>query len=75
MMEAWRGLKGKARRVWRVVVLFCVLRFAVGVVALLFFQRDAIAVGPELTVLVAATLAVYLLVALAVRWWSPARGA
>lgn len=75
MVGAWRRFAAKARRAWRVVVLFCALRFVAGVAAIAIFDRGAIAWGPELTVIVAAMVVVYLLVALAVRWWSPPRRA
>ena len=71
MMKAWRGFTGRVQRIFRLIVLFCVLRFAVGLGALLLFDRDAVAWGPELTVLVIAIVAVYVGVALAVRRWSP----
>jgi hypothetical protein len=67
MITAWRNVVAKAQRLFRLIVLFCVLRFAVGIGAIVLFDRDAIAWGPELTVIVVGALAVYLLVALAVR--------
>jgi hypothetical protein len=63
----WRNAAAKVRRVFRLVVLFCALRLAVGVGAILIFDRGAIAWGPELTIIVVAALAVYVGVALAVR--------
>jgi hypothetical protein len=71
MVNAWRGFTGRVQRVFRLIVLFCVLRFVVGLVVLLLFNRDAIAWGPELSVLVVAIVAVYVGVALIVRRWSP----
>lgn len=56
-------------------MLFCALRFVAGIAAIVLFDRDAIAWGPELTLIVAAMAVVYLGVALAVRWWSPPRRA
>jgi hypothetical protein len=54
------------------IVLFCVLRTAVGV-AVIATGDTAVAWGWELTVIVAGGAAVYLLVALAVRRYSPPR--
>jgi hypothetical protein len=71
MRNAWRRSSAKVQRVFRLVVLFCILRFVVGISVLLFFDRGAIAWGPELTAVIAAMAAVYVLVALAVRRWSP----
>ena len=73
MVKAWHSLVAKVRRVWRLIVLFCVLRFAIGLGVLIFFDRGALAWGPVLTVLVVAALALYVGVALAVRRWSPPR--
>ena len=66
-------MAGKIQRLFRLVVLFIVLRLVVGVVVLLFFDRGAVAWGWEVTFVVVAMLAVYVLVALAVRRWSPPR--
>ncbi len=73
MVAFWHNTTAKIRRIWRLVLLFCVLRFALGVAALLIFERDAVAFGPVLTILVVAALAIYVGVALAVRRYSPAR--
>ena len=73
MVDAWRGAVAKIQRVFHLIVLFCVLRFIVGIAAIALFDREAIAFGPELTIVVLAIVVVYLLVALAVRWWSPPR--
>jgi hypothetical protein len=73
MVNAWRGFTGRVRRIFSLIVLFCVLRFIIGVGALLLFDRDAIAWGPELTALVVVSIAVYVSVALIVRRWSPPR--
>ena len=75
MLARWRAFSSKIRRLFRLVVLFCVLRFVVGIAFLLVFDRGAVAWGPELTVVVVAIVAVYVLVALAVRRWSPPRRA
>jgi hypothetical protein len=71
MRARWQNFGSKTQRLFRLVVLFCILRVVVGVAALLFFDRDAVAWGLELTLMVAAMLAIYVLVALAVRRWSP----
>ena len=73
MSARWRTFTSKVQRLFRLIVLFCILRFVVGIAVLVFFDRDAIAWGPELTFVVIAMLAVYVLVALAVRRWSPPR--
>lgn len=66
----------KGRRVFQLVVLFCALRIAVGVGAILLFDRGAVAWGTELTAVVAAAVVVYVGVALAVRRYAarPASG-
>ncbi len=73
MRARWQAFTSKIQRLFRLVILFCILRFVVGIGALLIFDRDAITWGPELTFVVVAILAVYMLVALAVRSWSPLR--
>jgi hypothetical protein len=73
MRARWHAFTSKIQRIFRLVVLFCILRFVVGIGALLIFDRGAIAWGPELTFVVVAMVAVYVLVALAVRRWSPPR--
>lgn len=73
MRNAWRRSSARVQRLFRLVVLFCILRFVVGIGALLIFDRGAIAWGPELTAVIVAMVAVYVLVALAVRRWSPPR--
>jgi hypothetical protein len=73
MRARWHAFTSTIQRMWRLVLLFCVLRIVVGVASLLLFNRDAVAWGLELTLIVAAMLGVYVLVALAVRRWSPPR--
>jgi hypothetical protein len=75
MIGAWRGFTAKLRRLWQLLVLFCVLRIVAGVAVIVLFDRDAVAWGWELTGIVCATLVVYVSVALAVRWWAPPRRA
>ncbi|MBI5284730.1 MAG: hypothetical protein HY874_06515 [Chloroflexi bacterium] len=67
MINAWRGMAARVQRVFRLIVLFCALRLAFGVGAILLFDRGAVAWGWELTAVVVAAVAVYVLVALAVR--------
>jgi amino acid transporter len=66
-------MAGKIQRLFRLVVLFILLRLVVGIAVLVFFDRDAVAWGWTVTFVVIAMLAVYVLVALAVRRWSPPR--
>ena len=61
------------QRLVSLVLLFCVLRIVVGVIVIAFFERDAVAWGIELTLIVLAAFAACLLAALAVRRWSPPR--
>ncbi len=67
MIRAWRNIVAKTQRVFRLVVLFIVVRLVVGVAVIVLFDRDAVAWGPELTIVVFGALAVVLLVGLAVR--------
>lgn len=67
MIRAWRNIVAKTQRVFRLVVLFIVVRLVVGVAVIVLFDRDAVAWGPELTIVVLGALAVVLLVGLAVR--------
>lgn len=73
MGDWFRRLGGRVQRVWQIIVLFCVLRIVVGLGAVLLFDRDAIAWGPELTLIALGGVVVYVGVALAVRWWAPPR--
>jgi hypothetical protein len=70
MRSRWRALTSKLQRIFRLIVLFCVLRFALGIAMIAIFDRGAIAWGPELTIVIVAALAVYLGVALIVRYAS-----
>ncbi len=67
MVDRWRGIVGRVQRVFRLIVLFCALRLAFGIGAILLLDRGAVAWGWELTLVVLAAVAVYVLVALAVR--------
>lgn len=75
MTEIWRGFTAKLRRLWQIVVLFCVARLIAGVALIVLFDREAVAWGWELSLIVAAMVIVYVGVALAVRWWAPPRRA
>ena len=68
MIRTWRNIVAKTQRVFRLVVLFIVVRLAVGIGVIVLFDRDAVAWGPELTIVVLGALAVVLLVGLAVRY-------
>ena len=67
MRARWHGFTSKIQRLFRLVVLFCILRFVVGIGAIALFDRDAVAWGWELTVIVVAALAVPTIVALIIR--------
>ncbi len=67
MINAWRRFAARVRSAFRFVALFLVVRVLVGVAIIVFFDRDAVAWGPELTVIVIGALVVVLLVGLAVR--------
>jgi hypothetical protein len=58
MRARWHAFASKTQRLFRLVVLFCVLRFVVGIGVLLFFDRGAVAWGPALTFVVVAMVAV-----------------
>lgn len=68
-------LSSKVRAAFQIIVLFAVLRLAAGLAMIVLFERDAVAWGGEVTLIVAAAVVVCLLVALAVRRYSPPRGA
>jgi hypothetical protein len=73
MLQSLRRTGARIRRVFRLLVLFIVLRMIAGIVIIAFFQRDAVAWGPELTAITVGGFAVCIGVALAVRRWSPPR--
>lgn len=62
----------RLRRLWHLLILFLVLRLGAGVVLV---ALDGAAWSIELTLIVAAAVAIYALVALAVRRWAPPRRA
>ncbi len=69
----WQRIGVVARRIAGVVVLIAVVRIGAGLAVIALFDRDAVAWGPEVTAIVVAAVAVPVLVALAVRRWSPRR--
>ena len=69
MRNALRSVATTAQRWWRLLILFLVLRLTAGLALLAFDGGFAWSI--ELTLLVAFSLAVYVLVALAVRRWAP----
>lgn len=71
MLHAWRAFTARLQRLFRLIVLFLILRLILGFAALALFSRDSVAWGMELTLIVVAMLAVYLAVALAVRRYAP----
>lgn len=71
MLHVWRAFTARLQRLFRLIVLFLILRFILGFAALALFSRDSVAWGMELTLIVVAMLAVYLAVALAVRRYAP----
>ncbi|MBI2724375.1 MAG: hypothetical protein HYX50_04860 [Chloroflexi bacterium] len=73
MRTWWHSLAERVRRIWRFIVLLVVLRLVVGIAAIVFFNREAVAWSPVLTALTVGALAVYVSVAFAVRWFSPAK--
>lgn len=68
MIRAWRNFGARIRTAFRILALFLVVRIIVGVGVIVLFDRDAVAWGPELTVVVIGALAIVLLVGLAVRY-------
>jgi len=69
MRDALRSVSAKLQRLWRLLILFLVLRLIAGV-ALVAFD-DGFARGIELTLIVGAAIVIPVLVALAVRRWAP----
>ena len=67
MVRVLRQCGDLLRRLWRLLVLFAVLRITLGAAVLLLFERDAVAWGPELTAVVLAALLIYVAVALVMR--------
>jgi len=73
MLNAGRRAISALQRVMEIILLFAIVRVIVGVTMIALFNRDAVAWGIELTLIVALTFAVCVGVALAVRRWSPPR--
>jgi hypothetical protein len=71
MLDAVRAAAHKVRKLWHLLVLFLILRLLAGIVMIIF--DGGIARSLELTVIIAAAVLVYGLVALAVRQWAPPR--
>lgn len=69
----WQRAGAVARRIAGVIVLIAIVRIAAGAAIIALFDRDAVAWGPEVTAIVVAAVVVPVLVALAVRRWSPRR--
>ena len=67
MIRAWRNFAARVRTAFRFVALFLVVRLIVGIAVIVFFDRDAVAWGPELTIVVVGAFAAVVLVGLAVR--------
>jgi hypothetical protein len=72
-MGIWRSFVGKLQFVLRVLLLFAVARVALGIVMIAFFERDSVAWSYQMTLLLAAGLALCIVAAYAVRRWSPPR--
>lgn len=68
MIRAWRNFAARVRTAFRFLALVLVVRVIVGVAVIIFFDRDAVAWGPELTIVVIGALGIVLLVGLAVRY-------
>ena len=68
MLRAWHSFAARVRTAFRFIALFLAVRVAVGVGIIIFWKRDTIAWGPELSAVVIGAVAVVLLVGLAVRY-------
>ena len=71
MLDRLPAIGAALRRWWHLLILLLVLRLLAGIV-LLFFD-DSFAWSIELTLMTIAAIAIYVLVALAVRRWAPPR--
>lgn len=69
MRESLRSASAKLQRLWRLLIIFLILRLVAGIVVVAF--NDGFAWGIELTLITAATVVIPVLVALAVRRWAP----
>ena len=61
------------RKIVSFIVLFCIARLLVGVLAIAFLDRDAVAWGIEMTVVTAVAVAACVFAAVAVRRYAPPR--
>jgi membrane protein YdbS with pleckstrin-like domain len=75
MRAAWRSFGSKVQRIFRLIVLFLVLRLLVGLAAIVLFDRDTLAWGWQATAVVLAMIIVYALVGVVVRRRAPSAGA
>lgn len=73
MGELFRSAAARIQYVWRIIVLFVALRLIAGIAIVVV--GGGVAWGIEVTLICAGAIAVYLLVALAVRRWAPPRRA
>lgn len=71
MRARWHAFASKVQRLFRLVVLFCILRFVVGIGVIVLFDRDAVAWGWQLSLIVAGAIIIPIAVALVVRAWAP----
>lgn len=71
MRAAWRSFGSKVQRIFRLVVLFLVLRLLVGLAAIAVFDRDALEWGWEATGIVLTIVGVYAIVGVVVRRRAP----
>lgn len=71
MRNVLRSASAKVQRLWRLLILFLLLRLIAGVVVVAF--DDGFAWGIELTLITGAAVVIPVLVALAVRRWAPPR--
>jgi hypothetical protein len=67
MRARWHAFTARIQRLFRLLVLFCILRFVVGIAALVILDRDAVAWGWHLTAITAAAILVPTAVALIIR--------
>jgi len=75
MLNWWRRTAVMVRRIFRILVLFAVLRLLLGVAIIVVFEREAIAWGYEATLVVAAACVIYVGVAFCLtRRFAPAAG-
>lgn len=71
MRAHWHAATARLQRLFRLVILFCILRFVVGIAMVAVFDRDAVAWGWHLTAITAAAIAIPTAVALILRRDTP----